>query len=37
MTALQRATSDLVIANRIMAHHGVFDEMRRGPAFGRVA
>jgi HCOMODA/2-hydroxy-3-carboxy-muconic semialdehyde decarboxylase len=26
MTALQRATNDLVIANRILAHHGVFDE-----------
>jgi len=26
MSALQRATSDLVIANRILAHHGVFDE-----------
>ncbi len=26
MTTLQRATSDLVIANRILAHHGVFDE-----------
>jgi ribulose-5-phosphate 4-epimerase/fuculose-1-phosphate aldolase len=25
-TALQRATNDLVIANRILAHHGVFDE-----------
>lgn len=26
MTALQRAINDLVIANRILAHHGVFDE-----------
>ena len=26
MTALERAINDLVIANRIMAHHGVFDE-----------
>jgi ribulose-5-phosphate 4-epimerase/fuculose-1-phosphate aldolase len=25
-TALQRAINDLVIANRILAHHGVFDE-----------
>ena len=26
MTALQRAINDLVIANRILAYHGVFDE-----------
>jgi HCOMODA/2-hydroxy-3-carboxy-muconic semialdehyde decarboxylase len=26
MTSLQRAINDLVIANRILAHHGVFDE-----------
>jgi len=26
MTGLQRALNDLVIANRILAHHGVFDE-----------
>jgi ribulose-5-phosphate 4-epimerase/fuculose-1-phosphate aldolase len=26
MTGLQRAINDLVIANRILAHHGVFDE-----------
>lgn len=26
MTALERAINDLVIANRILAHHGVFDE-----------
>src|SRR5262245_11099764 len=26
MTALDRAINDLVIANRILAHHGVFDE-----------
>src|SRR5262245_63317082 len=26
MTTLQRAINDLVIANRILAYHGVFDE-----------
>ena len=26
MDKLQRAINDLVIANRILAHHGVFDE-----------